>query len=173
VPHEDGWGERTGNELPPVVGAFAEGTRKMTLLELRPGYTGALEFRSRAGGRFGDHRYSMQLTSSILRDGVPFLIDWEDPEKRDEAVTELFDGAVATFAPELPPEEGNCRTSRRCLVVIPFEGEPIVGFRVVRFWARMSLDSKPDWFYMMPVRPGVGLPPQPRARFAGSAAIEL
>jgi hypothetical protein len=158
------WGGTT--EQPAFIAGFDKTTHKLAIWQLGSTYTGKIEFKSRAGSRFGDHSYSIQVNAPIQRDGQPFVIDYANEAARDEAATELHDGVIATFAPELPPEQTNCRTSARCLLLKLESGEALFGVRDVRFYLGMPAAgitagaTTPGFFYGFPERPAVHPPPR-------------
>jgi hypothetical protein len=140
-------------------------TRKVSTWSVGSGYTGGIEFRSRAGSRFGDHAYSIKIGSPILRDGQPFAIDWANQAALEQAATELHDAVSATFAPELPAEQTNCRTSQRCLIMQVPGNRGIIGVRDVWFYIDMSdlgaRPTTPTGFYGRAMPAGLPVPPGP------------
>jgi hypothetical protein len=168
------WG--TGDN-PPFQASFDKTTHKMTSVAFGDGYTGTIEWKSRTGGTFGDHTYSAKVGDSIQRDGAPFVIDWTNQDAADKAATELFDGLVATFAPSLPGESVNCRTSQHCLLTHLDTGDAIFGARDVHFYFHfpaaatddggVNASAPPlaqaDYFYMLPAPAGYTPPPPPPA----------
>jgi hypothetical protein len=95
-------------------------TRKITMIILGAGYTGKLDFTSRptsvsdpaSPNPFGQHTYSVGIGTPILRDGLPWELDWTN---LDGQSTELFDALMFTFAPAEGGEQTNCRGARKCL----------------------------------------------------------
>jgi hypothetical protein len=153
------WGE---GDNPPLSASFDKTTHKMTAIAFGTGYTGGIDFKSREGGAFGAHTYSAKPGGQILRDGQPLTLDWADQVALDKAGTELFDALVATFAPTLPGETVNCRTSQHCLLTKLDTGEAIFGARDVHFYFHFAPGATPaaapqantDYLYMLPVPPG-------------------
>jgi len=115
------------------------GTHLAYQMVLNRGYTGTMKFHSRQGGLYEadgkQHTYEMGI-DKMLRDGVDFQLDWSNNDKLDKAITELFDGAMATFAPSAAiadptaDDQANCDASAACLVTIDNDGVTgIFGFR--------------------------------------------
>jgi hypothetical protein len=158
------WGG-TPEDSPLTLG-FDKTTDKLAYWTVGRGYEGKIDFRSRAGSRFGNHTYSIAISGAILRDGAPFLIDWSNQAAREEAGTELHDGVIATFAPELASEQTNCRVSQRCLIALQPDGKLFFGVRDVRFYfvlaafAAGPAESTPAFFYGFPERPQIHPPPR-------------
>jgi hypothetical protein len=91
---------------------------------LSPGYTGQLQFHSRAGGAYGTHQYVISIeglgdagtSGEVLRDGVSFAADWgyvtdAGAQQASPWANELYDGLMATFAPAVPAV-ADCLTSQ-------------------------------------------------------------
>jgi hypothetical protein len=142
---------------------------------LGPGYRGKLEFRSRPSALgdptkpnpFGQHVYAIGLGGPILRDGRPWEIKWgiactaTATECFDRQATELFDGILATFAPELPSTQESCIQEQLCLARQFFAGEGVP--RQGMFGARplglyfvvddtSTTFTTPAYFYGFPVK---------------------
>jgi len=100
----------------------------VTAFAMGPGYTGKAHFRSRCGGAYGDHEYTIGI-GTVERDGQPFRIPFSDAAEIDPLVTEIYDAAIATFQPSEPPVT-SCHAARTCLIV-PDDGldERIIGLR--------------------------------------------
>jgi hypothetical protein len=109
---------------------FDTATRRVKNWALNAGYQGTIDFRSRPhsldypgdGNPFGTHTYSIGLGRSILRDGQPWTLAWNQSCTPDSVgdcwqrqLTELYDGMLFTFAPELPSTQGNCVAEQKCL----------------------------------------------------------
>jgi hypothetical protein len=158
------WG---GNAQPIAVG-FSQATGQLKMIQMNPGYTGTVDFKSRQGSAYGDHTYSAKIGEPVMRDGQPFLVDFAgDP---GAAGSEIVDALVATFAPELTAIEGDCRPTQRCLLrVIPADGNTpamaIIGSRDVHFYmvfpgtGDQPAMSTSQYFYMFPSAPGYTPPP--------------
>jgi hypothetical protein len=147
---------------------FLKDTHKINFIQFNKGYEGKIEFHSRANSPFGNHAYSMQVGTPVLRDGAALAIDWNAPAA---VGTELFDALMATFAPDLPGETTNCRTTHRCLLTT-FDNDDgtksgVFGARDVHFYIYVPIASDstsantPSYFYMFPEKPGVQPPPPP------------
>jgi hypothetical protein len=154
------WGS-DGNTYPVEAGFDA--SHKLGFIALNQPYTGGIDFKSRPGGAFGDHTYAMRLGTPILRDGQPFVLDWNDSAHLAVTATELSDALVFTFAPELPPVASDCVASHRCFVDITSEtkeddGGGVIGARDVSFYVHVPTaqitahpgPSAPDYFYIFP-----------------------
>jgi hypothetical protein len=97
--------------------SYSFSTQIIQSATLWPGYLGTLDFESRDGA----HTYSIPVqTGPILKDGAPFLLDWDLPGFNENAafdaeVNELYDGLTATYAPGLPTDP-SCQGSGACKV---------------------------------------------------------
>jgi hypothetical protein len=109
------WGDN--NE---IVAWYFTSTRKIYELSLFQGYTGAMTFKSRVGGTFGDHTYSLVPGQQIYKDGQKMQIEWGSGAKvcttaNCDWAAELTDAFIATFQPGLPPEP-DCRQNSHCIL---------------------------------------------------------
>jgi len=147
-----------------VVFCYNVGTHIVDTMTMNRGYLGTAKFHSRAGGLYEAdgkaHQYEMGI-DKITRDGQDFILDWSNTPKLDTAITELFDGAMATFAPAAavpdptPQDQKNCDASAACLVTIDSDGVTgIFGFRpialyfeVKAFGVQQPLPSHPFFMY--------------------------
>lgn len=148
-----------------VVVEYNINNLKLSFVSMNTGYKGAIEFKSRPGSRFsqdGEHSYVGVVGKPIMRDGKRVEFSWAnsgpDQVKDDALFTELYDALMYTFAPELPSDENNCRTSAKCLARQVGNGEAVFGARGVGFYYHFSYIDKepnryqPDYFYIFPVK---------------------
>jgi len=109
---------------------------------MHQGYTGRVHFRSRSGGTYGEHEYTIGV-GVIERDGKPFPVDFSADDEHIEAqVTEIFDAAIATFQPDEAPVD-NCFTTNKCLIIPDDDaGDRIVGLRggIDFYWVTPIVD---------------------------------
>jgi len=128
--HGSYWGD---NE--EVIFCYNIGTHLAYQMVMNRGYTGTMKFHSRENGKYGTHQYEMGI-DKILRDNNDVTLDWTNKDKIEAAITELFDGAMATFAAAsaIPDatldDQTNCVSSGACLKTINPDGiTGIFGFR--------------------------------------------
>jgi len=100
---------------------------------MNPGFKGEAKLRSRAGGAYGDHQYTIGV-GTLTKDGSPFSLDLDgDPSLPHPLVTELYDAVIATFAPDLAPV-ADCEATAACLVASDDTGAHYIGFRSVNYF---------------------------------------
>jgi hypothetical protein len=157
-----------GGDAQPFFAGFSQATGKLAFVELNPGYTGSVDFKSRDGA----HTYSAKVGGQVMRDGVAMTFDWT--ANLNPAGTEIVDALVATFAPSLTAVD--CSTSQRCLLRVvpedntttpPTPAMAILGSRDVHFYMTFptagdaTAMSTSQYFYMFPQAPGFTPPPPP------------
>ena len=129
-----GWGIAPNYQLQLM---YNKTTRAVEQWQVFAGYKGTLDFASRPSALgdpskpnpFGQHTYSIGVDRPILRDGQPFVINWNDFHQLDDQATELFDAIMYTFAPELPSTQSHCKTAGLCRA-IGNNGDGTAGFGV-------------------------------------------
>src|SRR5207247_3031340 len=85
------------------------------------GYTGAADFQS--PDRL--HSYHLAVGTPILKDGLPFLLDWSQSATTLSAqINEIYRALIATYAPALVSNSPDCRSERKC----SWGGLPNIGF---------------------------------------------
>jgi hypothetical protein len=149
------WGNAAPGTDGPVELGFDHTTHRANVITFNAGYEGSVDFQSRPGGNFGTHTYSIKVGSPILRDGIPFVIDWSN----SATATELNDALAFTFAPALNPDDIDCKKSQRCMFAVT-DDEPnagIYGSRDVHLYVHVPLPAAspatatvPDYLYMFP-----------------------
>jgi hypothetical protein len=160
---------------PQLIVDFDKGTGKVRGWELHSGYRGKLSMKSRPSALgdparpnpFGEHAFSIGLDAQIQKDGAPHEIHWLDDCRPDNRpgdacwqleLTELYDAAMATFAPELPSTQGNCVTERLCLGskaaadVALFGVRPLGTYMVFNNYRTQPAASTPAYFYGIAVK---------------------
>ncbi len=135
---------------------------KINFVQLNQGYKGKIKFNSRPGSRFsadGPHTYEMGIGTQLQKDGKPFELHWLERNRLDDEGTELFDGLMYTFAPELPSDAVNCRASGACRLLADGTGGGGFGARNVGFYIHIPsinkpqpIPSTPDYMYLFPVK---------------------
>lgn len=99
-----------------LVFEYLISTRKIVYLGFDPGYTGAIDFKSRDGM----HTYKMLVNSQIQKDGSPYTITWDNNASTGKGVwaNELTDALMYTFAPALPaePPPNGCIVNGHCVI---------------------------------------------------------
>jgi hypothetical protein len=108
---------KTDNPSDPIYVSYNEESEVLGQVVLSgPSYTGTLAFHSRAGGAYGSHTYLLGLTPEagssvagyVMRDGADFPADWTTTAW----INEIYDGILASYAPNEPPAAtGDCTTS--------------------------------------------------------------
>jgi hypothetical protein len=157
----DGTSQQAGWGIAPnyqVVVEYDQTTHLINFYQLNAGYKGTLDFKSRATSLenpgapnpFGQHTYSVGVDTPILRDGQPWPINWTDFTSLDPQMTEMFDALMATFAPELPSTQKNCRAEGSCLAR-QANGEAYFGARPLSIYLHLAdlsgAANSPDFIY--------------------------
>jgi hypothetical protein len=93
-----------------VFAEYIVSSRRIDQITLSPGYLGTLDMTSRDGA----HTYSIPIQLQMSKDGAGFKLDWLDPVLFPQEVNELYDAALATYAPGLPPDP-DCFGSGACI----------------------------------------------------------
>jgi hypothetical protein len=150
-----------------VTVEFDKASGKIDNWTLNAGYKGKLEFQSRptalgstAPNPYGEHRYSLGVGTQILRDGQPWEILWQvscqpthDTGCWQKQLTELFDAAMFTFAPELKSTQENCVAEQLCLGTRTptkmglFGIRPLGFYLVIDDYTSQPAASTPSYFY--------------------------
>jgi hypothetical protein len=157
---------------------------KINFIYLGPGYKGAIDFKSapceaawtdaerNAKCPFAkddtgawlppgqQHSYHSELGKFIQKNGANFKLEWDKPGPiLDKEGTELFDALMYTFAPELPRDNVNCRSSGQCRLLPSGDDTAVFGARNIGFYFHLPSVSKsdatrssPDYFYLFPVK---------------------
>ncbi len=167
-----GWGNAPNHE---VVVTYDKSTHRMTSFKLNAGYRGTIDFVSRPSALgdstkpnpFGSHRYTIAVGAPILRDGLPFPLDWKascagasPPACFEKRATELFDALMYTFAPGLPSTQGSCVAEGMCVAKSDATGGGVFGARPLEIYLhvpRVDADepaaSTPIFLSGSPVKP--------------------
>jgi hypothetical protein len=153
-----GWGVAPNYQ---VVVEYDKTTRKIDFYQLNVGYKGTLDFASRPTALddpskpnpFGRHTYSIGVGRSVLRDGQPWALNWQNI---DPQATEMFDALMFTFAPELKSTQKSCKAEGTCLARSDAEDGAIFGARPLGIYLHVSdvagSPSSPDYLYGFPVK---------------------
>jgi hypothetical protein len=158
-----GWGLASN---PMFEVDYDEVTHRVRNWTINAGYQGAIEFESRpralgnpsSANPFGAHKYSIGLGRSILRDGQPWTLAWNQsctPTSTGDCwqlqLTELYDAMMYTFAPELPSTQGNCVAEQKCLGSKAAGGLGLFGVRPLGTYVVIgdvaAAPSTPAFFY--------------------------
>lgn len=139
-----------------LVLASTNAAGKIDFIQLREGYKGTLELKSRADGSapnpFGQHTYSIGVGRPIERDGAPWAFDLTNQAH----ATELFDAMMATYAPDLPSTQGNCVADATCVARKFADGGAFFGARPLSMYFHVAdatnAPSTPDYFYAFVVK---------------------
>jgi hypothetical protein len=147
-----------------VSAGYNPSTHKIEFVQMNAGYQGKLEFNSRKTSLsdptqpnpFGQHTYSIGVGTPIMRDGAVFELDWFNIDRQ---ATELYDALMATFAPELPSTQDNCKREQSCRAALDggngasFGARPLgVYFHIAAPDAKPPVTSTPDFLYAFLVK---------------------
>jgi hypothetical protein len=154
-----GWGVAPSYQ---VVVEYDKNTKKVDFFQLNSGYKGTLDFASRPTALgdpskpnpFGQHHYSIGVDHPVLRDGQPWLFDWNVANGWDQQATEMFDALMFTFAPELPSTQNSCIKAQTCLARVVDGNTAIFGARPLGIYMHVAdvtapqpAPSTPDYIY--------------------------
>jgi hypothetical protein len=90
---------------------FTPATMKGVQLSLWPGYVGTVSFK----GANAMDQYTIPLNTQILKNGMPFTLDWSNTALFSMEIDELCRGLMATFTNlALDPPGTLCTTSGKC-----------------------------------------------------------
>jgi hypothetical protein len=157
-----GWGVAPNYQ---VQLEYNKSTRAVDMWQINAGYKGTLDFKSRPHALgdpskpnpFGQHTYSVGVDRPILRDGQPFVINWQNRAQLDAQSTELFDALMFTFAPQLPSTQASCKTNQLCRA-ISNNGDGTAGFGARPLGVYLNIPdpinagSTPNFLYGFPVK---------------------
>jgi hypothetical protein len=125
-------------------------TNIINQVELRQGYTGKMNFKSRPDddsqkrfghpNPFGQHSYTWGVGDVVRRDGNPWLLNWTDFPKQ---ATEMFDALMATFAPDLDGNQDDCTVAQTCLASAT-NGEAYFGARPLGVYLHIPNTAAPQ-----------------------------
>lgn len=151
------WGISQGEQ---VQIEYDKTTHVVDFFQLNPGYEGKLDFKSRPTALgdaskpnpFGQHTYSIGVSTPILRDGKPWGLSWSDASAWDSQSTELFDALMYTFAPELKSTQTSCNNTQLCLArPIGGDNQAVFGARPLGIYFHVpdfqKAPSNPDYIY--------------------------
>jgi hypothetical protein len=159
------------SDIPAVQIGFGATSTKLSYIQFSASYTGGVDFKSRTNGTYGAHTYSFHTNAAMQRDGQAWIVDWTNNDLVGQMASEIEDGLLATFAPDIDPVTSDCRVSARCLArVIPGDDTNpptgILGARDVGFYlyfgstvATDPVPGIPAMFYMFPHPARVTVPP--------------
>ena len=125
-------------DAPSIVVGFERQASTLKFIQFNPSYGGSVHFKSRDGRS----TYSFRAGFPIHKDGYALAIDWSSFEM-GVAATELADALVATFAPELPPIDVDCRGARCLAQFDPGTGAVNFGARDIGMYLSARYEGQP------------------------------
>ena len=108
---DDAWGDSE-----EVIAEYSVSTHIIDQLTITPGYLGTTAATGCAGTASAGHTYTVPINTQLLKDGVPWEINWTDPRSPTDWRNELTSAVLCTFAgPGIAAAAGDCNSTGACI----------------------------------------------------------